>query len=67
MSAQRDDWVDMTIDPDGKYDFGMARGIGVFSGSGMGTMSDGKLQMRGERGSVTYALRSPSGLWSTRR
>ncbi len=56
ISAQQKDWVDVTIAPDGKYDFGMYRTIGVFGGSGTMTLSDGKLQGRGDRGSSTFTL-----------
>jgi|SRR5262245_52939087 len=56
ISAQHDDWIDLTIMPDGKYDFGIYRTIGVFEGSGTFTLSDGKLQSRGDRGSAVYTL-----------
>ena len=56
ISPQHDDWVDVTITPDGKNDFGIFRTIGAFSGTGTFTLSDGKLQARGERGSTTYTL-----------
>ncbi|HXJ77383.1 MAG TPA: hypothetical protein VMS64_01770 [Candidatus Methylomirabilis sp.] len=56
ITAQRDDWVDVTITPDGKYDFGIYRTIGVFGGTGTFTLVDGKLQSRGARGSATYTL-----------
>ena len=56
LSPQHDDWVDVTIAPDGKYDFGIYRTIGVFGGKGTFTLSDDKLQSRGERGSATYTL-----------
>lgn len=56
MSAQHDDWIEVTFTPDGQYDFGIYRTIGVFGGRGMLTLSGGKLQMRGDRGSATYTL-----------
>ena len=56
ITAQRDDWVDVVIMPDGKYDFGIYRTIGVFGGTGTFTLVDGKLQSRGTRGSATYTL-----------
>jgi hypothetical protein len=56
ISAQHDDWVDVTITPDGKYDFGIYRTIGVFDGTGTFTLSDGTLKSRGARGSATYTL-----------
>jgi hypothetical protein len=63
LSAKRDDgdWAEMTISPDGTYDFGVYRTIGVFGGRGTFTLSDGKLQMRGDRGSATYALYQGGG------
>jgi hypothetical protein len=56
MSAQHDDWIEVTFTPDGKYDFGIYRTIGVFGGKGALTLSDGKLQIQGERGSASFAL-----------
>ena len=56
ISAQHDDWVDVTIASDGKYDFGIYRTVGIFGGSGTFTLSDGKLQSRGDRGGATYTL-----------
>jgi hypothetical protein len=56
ISANRDDWADMTITPDGRFEFGIARTIGVFSGGGPLTLADGKMQGRGERGSIVYTL-----------
>ena len=54
--TSRDDWVEMTITPEGRFDFGIARTIGVFSGGGALTLADGKMQGRGERGSIVYTL-----------
>jgi len=56
ISARQDDWVDVTITPDGKYDFGIYRTIGAFAGKGTFTLSDGTLKSRGARGSATYTL-----------
>jgi len=56
ISAQHDDWVDVTISPDGKYDFGIYRTIGAFDGKGTFTLSDGTLKSRGARGNATYTL-----------
>jgi hypothetical protein len=56
ISAEHDDWVDMTISPDGKFDFGVYRTVGVFGGTGTLTLSDGKLLIRGKRGSASYTL-----------
>ena len=56
ISAQHDDWVELTITPDGKYDFGVYRTIGVFGGTGTLKLSGGTVQLFGERGSATYTL-----------
>jgi hypothetical protein len=56
ITPRQDNWVDVTIMPDGKYDFGIYRTIGVFGGKGSFTLTDGKLEARGPRGSATYTL-----------
>lgn len=56
ISAQHDDWVELTITPDGKYDFGVYRTIGVFGGTGTLKLSGGTVQLLGERGSATHTL-----------
>ena len=56
ISAQHDDWVELTITPDGKYDFGVYRTIGVFGGTGTLKLSGGTVQLFGERGSAIYTL-----------
>lgn len=56
ISPQHDDWIDVTITPDGKYDFGIYRTIGQFGGSGTLTLNNGKLESRGDRGSAVYSL-----------
>ena len=56
ISPEHDDWVEVTITPDGKYDFGIYRTIGVFDGTGTFTLKDGKLELRGERGTATFTL-----------
>jgi len=61
ISAQQDDWVDVIITPDGKYDFGIYRTVGVFGGAGTFTLSDGKLLARGARGSASYTLHEGGG------
>ena len=55
------DWVQLTIAPDGTYEFGIARTIGMFGGKGQFTLEDGKLVMAGERGRATYALFEGAG------
>jgi hypothetical protein len=52
----QDDWVDVVIGPDGTYDFGIYRTIGVFGGKGTLTVQDGKLVFRGDRGTGTLSL-----------
>ena len=52
----QDDWVDVVIGPDGTYDFGIYRTIGVFGGKGKLTVQDGKLAFGGDRGNWTLAL-----------
>ena len=54
--TSRDDWAEMTITPEGRFDFGIARTIGVFSGGGDLTLADGKMQGKGERGAIVYTL-----------
>jgi hypothetical protein len=54
--TSRDDWAEMTITPEGRFDFGIARTIGVFTGGGPLTLADGKMQGKGERGSIVYTL-----------
>jgi hypothetical protein len=56
ITPRQEDWVDVIIMPDGTYDFGIYRTIGVFGGKGTFTLKDGKLQARGQRGSATYTL-----------
>ncbi|HEY7250466.1 MAG TPA: hypothetical protein VIG37_08210 [Methylomirabilota bacterium] len=54
--TSRDDWAEMTITPEGRFDFGIARTIGVFEGGGPLTLADGKMQGKGARGSIVYTL-----------
>ena len=61
ISSKRDDWVEVTITPEGRFDFGSARTIGVFSGGGNLTLADGKMQGKGERGSIVYTLYQDGG------
>ena len=57
----QDDWVDVVIGPDGTYDFGIYRTIGVFGGKGKFTVQDGKLALRGDRGTGTLSLFAGGG------
>ena len=54
--TSRDDWAEMTITPEGRFDFGIARTIGVFEGGGPLALADGKMQGKGARGSIVYTL-----------
>jgi hypothetical protein len=58
LTTRRDegDWVNVVIGPDGTYDFGIYRTIGVFGGKGTLTIQDGKLALRGDRGNSTLTL-----------
>ncbi|HEX6531566.1 MAG TPA: hypothetical protein VF019_03005 [Nitrospira sp.] len=53
---RRDDWMTVTIGPDGAYQFSSLRTIGVFSGHGQFTLNDGKLSSKSERGTVEAVL-----------
>jgi hypothetical protein len=63
LSSRRDegDWADLTIGDDGAYTFGVARTIGLFSGTGRFTLADGKLVMQGDRGRATFGLFEGAG------
>ena len=54
--TSRDDWGEMTITPEGRFGFGIARTIGVLEGGGPLTLADGKMQGKGARGSIVYTL-----------
>ena len=54
--SHRDDWVQVTIGEDGSYEFASYRTMGVFSGSGNLTLTDGRLTGSGKRGTTTWTL-----------
>jgi hypothetical protein len=54
--ARSDDWVRVSIQDSGDYDFSSYRTIGVFSGKGNLTVKDGKATAQSEKGSVTVQL-----------
>jgi hypothetical protein len=57
-----DDWVEVTISPDGTFRFTAARTVGASLGSGTLALSDGKLTSRSDRGgNATYVLYEGSG------
>lgn len=54
--VRKDDWIRLSIDNDGRYEFSSYRTIGVFSGQGHFTLADGKLTVTTERGTATGSL-----------
>jgi hypothetical protein len=53
---RRDDWVTVTIAPDGRYEFSSLRTIGVFTGHGVFGLDEGKLHAKSERGELQAIL-----------
>ncbi|HET9844683.1 MAG TPA: hypothetical protein VFQ02_02980 [Nitrospira sp.] len=53
---RRDDWLTVTIQSNGRYQFSSLRTIGVFSGHGEFSVNEGKLQSSSERGTVEAVL-----------
>ena len=53
---RRDDWVTVTIAPDGRYEFNSLRTIGIFTGHGEFALNDGRLVSKSERGTVEAVL-----------
>lgn len=60
-TSSREDWVRLTINPDGTYEFSSARQIGVLSGKGTLSVKDGKLVGEGPRGTSVYTLYERAG------
>jgi hypothetical protein len=60
-SSREDDFVDVVITPDGTYDFGIYRTVGMFGGTGKLAIENGLLVVRGERGSATLTLLEGGG------
>ena len=58
---RRDDWLEMTIAPDGAYQVKSYRLIGAMTGSGRFTLADGKLTSQGPRSTITGALYTAEG------
>ena len=54
--AKNDDWVNISIQDNGDYEFASYREIGVFSGKGNLAVKDGKAVGQSEKGSVTLQL-----------
>ncbi len=55
-SRQPDDWVELTIRNDGTFEALSARTIGVFTGSGLFHLDQGKLTFSSEKGTAIYTL-----------
>jgi hypothetical protein len=60
-SSRDEDFVDVEIRPDGTYDFGIYRTVGVFGGTGKLTLEEGRLTLKTERGSSTLVLLEGNG------
>src|SRR5213594_783922 len=56
-----DDWVRVTIQEDGTYEFASYRITGVFSGKGRLSLTDGRLTAQSERGTATCTLHRANG------
>jgi len=54
--SKGDDWVNVSIQDNGDYEFASYRTIGVFSGKGNLAVKDGKAMAQTERGNVTIQL-----------
>ena len=55
-TAKDDDWVNVSIQDNGDYEFVSYRTIGVFSGKGKLTVKDGKAVAQNEKGNLTMQL-----------
>jgi hypothetical protein len=55
-TAKDEDWVNVSIQPNGEYEFVSYRTIGVFSGKGKLAVKDGKAVTQNEKGSLTVQL-----------
>ena len=54
--SRSDDWVNVSIQDNGDYEFASYRTIGVFNGKGNLAVKDGKAMTQTERGNVTIQL-----------
>ena len=59
--SRQEDWVQVAITDDGRYEFVSVRSIGAFSGKGQFTLEEGRLKAAGERGTVTGGLMTSGG------
>ncbi len=55
-AIRSNDWVTLTIEEDGMFQFTSLRTIGIFSGDGQFTVEEGKLIARSERGQIAAQL-----------
>jgi hypothetical protein len=55
-SANRDDWLELTINDDGSFQYTSARTIGVLQGRGQLSLRDGQGFSESERARSTYQL-----------
>jgi hypothetical protein len=55
-TAKNEDWVNVSIQDNGAYEFVSYRTIGVFSGKGKLAVKDGKAVAQNEKGSLTVEL-----------
>lgn len=55
------DWVELALQEDGTYALASSRTIGVFTGSGMVSLADGRLSAEGEKARVTFTLYQGGG------
>jgi hypothetical protein len=55
-TAKNEDWVNVSIQDNGEYEFVSYRTIGVFSGKGKMAVKDGKAVTQNEKGSLTVQL-----------
>lgn len=59
--ARQDDWIRVTIGMEGDYEFTGHRTIGVLSGQGRLTLTEGRVALRTEQGTATGALWESDG------
>jgi hypothetical protein len=58
---RRDDWLELTIAPDGSFQAKSYRLIGAMTGSGQFTLADGKLNAKSPRATTTGTLYEAEG------
>ena len=55
------DWIELALQEDGTYTLESARTIGMFTGSGMLRLADGRLIAEGEKARATFTLYQRDG------